>query len=135
MCDRLSWLWQILSLLPPFKGKDVIELGAGIGRFTGELAKSAGHVIAMDFMENLIKKVMSIETWQKPWEIAFYQWNRFLDACFMIFLFYNNDSRVSSRMRIRTDITRTSTSSTQMLLLQISMLLMPLQTLYSPTGC
>jgi ubiquinone/menaquinone biosynthesis C-methylase UbiE len=49
---------QILSLLPSFQGKDVIELGAGIGRFTGELAKSAGHVLAMDFMENLIKKVI-----------------------------------------------------------------------------
>nr|PNR42096.1 hypothetical protein PHYPA_016925 [Physcomitrium patens] len=47
---------EILSLLPPYKGKDVIELGAGIGRFTGDLAKSAGHVLAMDFMENLIKK-------------------------------------------------------------------------------
>lgn len=35
-----------------------MELGAGIGRFTGELAKHAGHVLAMDFMENLIKKVM-----------------------------------------------------------------------------
>lgn len=51
---------QILSLLPPFKGKYVIELGAGIGRFTGELATTAGHVLAMDFMENLIKKVNCI---------------------------------------------------------------------------
>jgi 16S rRNA A1518/A1519 N6-dimethyltransferase RsmA/KsgA/DIM1 with predicted DNA glycosylase/AP lyase activity len=48
---------QILSLLPPFNGKSIIELGAGIGRFTGELAKTAGHVLAMDFMDNLIKKV------------------------------------------------------------------------------
>jgi phosphoethanolamine N-methyltransferase len=47
---------EILSLLPSYKGKDVIELGAGIGRFTGEIAKSAGHVVAMDFMDNLIKK-------------------------------------------------------------------------------
>ncbi|KAG0590208.1 hypothetical protein M758_1G079200 [Ceratodon purpureus] len=47
---------EILGLLPPFKGKNVVELGAGIGRFTGELAKTAGHVVAMDFMENLIKK-------------------------------------------------------------------------------
>jgi phosphoethanolamine N-methyltransferase len=47
---------EILGLLPPFEGKDVIELGAGIGRFTGELAKVARHVLAMDFMENLIKK-------------------------------------------------------------------------------
>ncbi|XP_024372759.1 phosphoethanolamine N-methyltransferase isoform X2 [Physcomitrium patens] len=47
---------EILSLLPPYENKDVMELGAGIGRFTGELAKHAGHVLAMDFMENLIKK-------------------------------------------------------------------------------
>jgi phosphoethanolamine N-methyltransferase len=44
-------------LLPPIKGKSIVELGSGIGRFTAELAKSAGHVLAMDFMNNLIKKV------------------------------------------------------------------------------
>lgn len=48
---------QILALLPPFAGMHVIELGAGIGRFTAEIAKTAGHVLAMDFMQNLIKKV------------------------------------------------------------------------------
>uniref|UniRef100_A0A6N2LFX9 phosphoethanolamine N-methyltransferase n=1 Tax=Salix viminalis TaxID=40686 RepID=A0A6N2LFX9_SALVM len=26
---------EILSLLPPYEGKSVLELGAGIGRFTG----------------------------------------------------------------------------------------------------
>jgi len=35
-----------------------MELGAGIGRFTGELAKTAGHVLALDFIESVIKKVM-----------------------------------------------------------------------------
>ena len=35
----------------------MLELGAGIGRFTGELAKTAGHVLAMDFIESAIKKV------------------------------------------------------------------------------
>jgi ubiquinone/menaquinone biosynthesis C-methylase UbiE len=48
---------QILSSLPSYEGKSVLELGAGIGRFTGELAKTAGHVIAMDFIESVIKKV------------------------------------------------------------------------------
>ncbi|KAI5069232.1 hypothetical protein GOP47_0015533 [Adiantum capillus-veneris] len=47
---------EILLSLPPIKGKSIVELGAGIGRFTGELAKRAGHVIACDFMENAIKK-------------------------------------------------------------------------------
>lgn len=49
--------FQILSLLPSYEGKSVLELGAGIGRFTGELAKTAGHVLAMDFIESVIKKV------------------------------------------------------------------------------
>ncbi|KAL5697414.1 phosphoethanolamine N-methyltransferase [Ranunculus cassubicifolius] len=47
---------EVLSLLPPIKGKSVLELGAGIGRFTGELAKEAGQVIALDFIESVIKK-------------------------------------------------------------------------------
>lgn len=48
---------QVLSLLPHYEGKSVLELGAGIGRFTGELAQKAGNVIALDFIENAIKKV------------------------------------------------------------------------------
>ncbi|XP_059642006.1 phosphomethylethanolamine N-methyltransferase-like [Cornus florida] len=51
---------EVLSLLPPFEGKSVLELGAGIGRFTGELAKKAGHVLALDFIESVIKKNESI---------------------------------------------------------------------------
>ncbi|XXG80017.1 hypothetical protein AAC387_Pa09g0973 [Persea americana] len=47
---------DILSLLPPLHGKSVLELGAGIGRFTGELAKDAGQVIAVDFIDCVIKK-------------------------------------------------------------------------------
>ncbi|XXG80019.1 hypothetical protein AAC387_Pa09g0974 [Persea americana] len=47
---------EILSLLPPLHGKSVLELGAGIGRFTGELAKDAGQVIAVDFIDSVIKK-------------------------------------------------------------------------------
>lgn len=50
-------LAQVLSLLPPFQGKSILELGAGIGRFTGELAKKAGEVLAVDFIESVIKKV------------------------------------------------------------------------------
>lgn len=48
---------QILSLLPPIEGKTVLEFGAGIGRFTTELAQKAGHVIAVDFIDSVIKKV------------------------------------------------------------------------------
>jgi phosphoethanolamine N-methyltransferase len=41
-------------MLGSVAGKRVVELGAGIGRFTGELARNAAHVLAVDFMENLI---------------------------------------------------------------------------------
>nr|ABG57185.1 phosphoethanolamine N-methyltransferase [Salicornia europaea] len=47
---------EILSLLPNLEGKCVLELGAGIGRFTGELAEKAGQVIALDFIDKAIKK-------------------------------------------------------------------------------
>ncbi|XP_019153702.1 PREDICTED: phosphomethylethanolamine N-methyltransferase-like [Ipomoea nil] len=47
---------EVLSMLPAYEGKSVLELGAGIGRFTGELAQKAGQVIAMDFIESVIKK-------------------------------------------------------------------------------
>lgn len=40
----------------------MVELGAGIGRFTGELAKQAGQVLAIDFIDSVIRKVNS----QKP---------------------------------------------------------------------
>ncbi|KAJ8614966.1 hypothetical protein MRB53_021851 [Persea americana] len=51
---------SILSLLPPLHGKSVLELGAGIGRFTGELAKDAGQVIAVDFIDSVIKRILSL---------------------------------------------------------------------------
>ncbi|XP_039812589.1 phosphoethanolamine N-methyltransferase 1-like [Panicum virgatum] len=51
---------EVLALLPSYEGKSVLELGAGIGRFTGELAKTAGHVLALDFIESVIKKNESI---------------------------------------------------------------------------
>ena len=45
---------QVLGMLGSVGGQRVVELGAGIGRFTGELARAAAHVLAVDFMENLI---------------------------------------------------------------------------------
>ena len=47
---------EVLALLPPYEGQSILELGAGIGRFTGELAKKAGQVLALDFIESVIKK-------------------------------------------------------------------------------
>lgn len=48
----------MLSLLPSYEGKSVLELGAGIGRFTGDLAEKAGELVAVDFIEEVIKKVL-----------------------------------------------------------------------------
>ncbi|XP_078690082.1 uncharacterized protein LOC144921212 isoform X2 [Branchiostoma floridae x Branchiostoma belcheri] len=47
---------EILAMLPDLSGKRVLELGAGIGRFTPSLAGQADHVTAVDFMEAFIKK-------------------------------------------------------------------------------
>ena len=44
-------------MLPAYEGKTVLELGAGIGRFTGELAEKAGQILALDFIDSVIKKV------------------------------------------------------------------------------
>ncbi|XP_033755776.1 phosphoethanolamine N-methyltransferase-like isoform X2 [Pecten maximus] len=47
---------EILSYLPEIEGLDVVELGAGIGRFTRYLAQRARHVLAVDFVEKFIEK-------------------------------------------------------------------------------
>jgi phosphoethanolamine N-methyltransferase len=47
---------EILSIIPSFKGKRLLELGAGIGRFTRVLAQQAEHVIAVDFIDKFIQK-------------------------------------------------------------------------------
>ncbi|XP_075044778.1 uncharacterized protein LOC142104163 isoform X2 [Mixophyes fleayi] len=47
---------EIISLLPCLDGLNVLELGAGIGRYTGHLAKLAKKVTAVDFMQNFIDK-------------------------------------------------------------------------------
>ncbi|OIW10134.1 hypothetical protein TanjilG_21971 [Lupinus angustifolius] len=51
---------EVLSLLPAYEGKSVLELGAGIGRFTSELAQKAGQLLALDFIDSAIKKNESI---------------------------------------------------------------------------
>ncbi len=46
---------EIMSMLPPLEGLDLIEMGAGIGRMTGELAARAKSVVACDFVDVSIK--------------------------------------------------------------------------------
>ena len=38
---------QVLSMLGSVEGQRIVELGAGIGRFTGELAQTARAVLAV----------------------------------------------------------------------------------------
>ena len=45
---------QVLAMLGCVEEKRIVELGAGIGRFTGALAATARNVLAVDFMEHLI---------------------------------------------------------------------------------
>lgn len=53
---------QVRSLLPPYEGKLVLELGVSIGRFTGDLVEKAGQVLALDFIDCvIIKKVMDFD--------------------------------------------------------------------------
>ncbi|KAE8710693.1 Phosphoethanolamine N-methyltransferase 3 [Hibiscus syriacus] len=61
---------EVLSMLPPYEGKRILELGAGIGRFTGELAQKAGHVIALDFIDSVIKKNETINRHYKNIEFV-----------------------------------------------------------------
>ena len=47
---------QVLAMLGCVEEKRILELGAGIGRFTGPLAVTARSVLAIDFMEHLIEE-------------------------------------------------------------------------------
>lgn len=47
----------MLSLLPPYQGKRILELASGIGRFTGSIAGEAAGVVTVEFMEDFLEKV------------------------------------------------------------------------------
>ncbi|XP_056898948.1 uncharacterized protein LOC130531151 isoform X2 [Takifugu flavidus] len=47
---------EILSILPCLRESNVLELGAGIGRYTSHLLTKAKHVTAVDFMESFVEK-------------------------------------------------------------------------------
>uniref|UniRef100_A0A3B3ZUF5 phosphoethanolamine N-methyltransferase n=1 Tax=Periophthalmus magnuspinnatus TaxID=409849 RepID=A0A3B3ZUF5_9GOBI len=47
---------EILSMLPSLDGCRILELGAGIGRYTRHLLTRAKHVTAVDFMDNFVER-------------------------------------------------------------------------------
>lgn len=47
---------EILSMLPSLTNYRVLELGAGIGRYTQHLLTRAQHVTAVDFMESFVEQ-------------------------------------------------------------------------------
>ncbi|KAE9554540.1 hypothetical protein FO519_002244 [Halicephalobus sp. NKZ332] len=50
--DRMD----ILASLPEFTDKDVVDIGAGIGRFTTIFSRTARHVTSTDFIHSFIEK-------------------------------------------------------------------------------
>uniref|UniRef100_A0A7C9CNF3 phosphoethanolamine N-methyltransferase n=1 Tax=Opuntia streptacantha TaxID=393608 RepID=A0A7C9CNF3_OPUST len=60
----------VLSMLPPYEGKSVLELGAGIGSFTEELAKKAAQLLVLDFFGNGISKDENINGHHKDVKVV-----------------------------------------------------------------
>lgn len=57
---------EMLSLLPDLQGVDLLELGAGVGRFTGELATRAKTVLSTDFMQKFVDDNMAVNGPKHP---------------------------------------------------------------------
>jgi len=47
---------EILSVIPSVRDCNILELGAGIGRYTAKFCSQAKKVVAVDFMESFIQK-------------------------------------------------------------------------------
>ena len=47
---------EILAQLPALEGKSVLELGAGIGRYTSHFVRVAGRVTVVDFVERFLEQ-------------------------------------------------------------------------------
>ena len=47
---------EILAQLPDLDGKNILELGAGIGRYTSHFVRVASHVTAVDFVEKFLEQ-------------------------------------------------------------------------------
>ena len=99
---------EILNQLPPLNGMRVLELGAGIGRYTCHFAQVASHVTAVDFTENFLDQnrqstarydnityrctdVMSLEFEDECFDFVFINW---------LLMYLNDQQTVLLRDRI-----------------------------------
>ncbi|XP_052231332.1 uncharacterized protein LOC127844849 isoform X1 [Dreissena polymorpha] len=97
---------EILSYLPSYAGKDIVELGAGIGRFTTALAQWANHVVAVDFMEKFLNKNRELNGHQKNIEFICEDVTKLTlenNSCDLVFsnwlIMYLEDEEVRSLIR------------------------------------
>ena len=100
---------EILDQLPSFDGMEVLELGAGIGRYTSHFAQFASRVTAVDFTEKFLEQnrkatarfnnityhctdVMDLEFAPESFDFVFINW---------LLMYLDNQQIVLLRDRIR----------------------------------
>ena len=100
---------EILNQLPSLRGMEVLELGAGIGRYTSHFAQVARHVTAVDFVENFLDQnrkatarfnnityyctdVMDLEFEPESFDFVFMNW---------LLMYLDNQQMILLRDRIR----------------------------------
>ena len=100
---------EILDQLPSFNGMEVLELGAGIGRYTSHFAQLASRVTAVDFTEKFLEQnrkataqfnnityyctdVMDLEFAPESFDFVFINW---------LLMYLDNQQIVLLRDRIR----------------------------------
>lgn len=52
---------EIFSIIPCLNGKDILEVGAGIGRLSQYVAPICKSLKVVDFIEKFIEKVLNID--------------------------------------------------------------------------
>ena len=127
--------YQVLSMLPPYNGKNVLELGAGIGRFTGELAKEAGHLLAVDFIDSVLKKVRLSRHIFNLMALSGHSELNFIYLSEFSWLIWFNKDIFSCRTRLKMDIWRMWPSSVLMSRRRTSRLRTDRWTWSSQIGC
>ena len=82
---------EILAHLPDLDGQNILELGAGIGRYTSHFVRVGNHVTAVDFVERFLEQnrqataqfgnisyhcanVLDIEFQLESFDLVFWNW-------------------------------------------------------------